>query len=48
MLAFHLHMGAAPSKPIVSIFDKFVSLADIIKYAKFHNDRLRGFRSAGA
>lgn len=31
--------GAAPNEPIVSIFGKFSGFVDIIKYAKFHNDR---------
>jgi hypothetical protein len=34
--------GISPSQPIVTIFGKFGGLADIIKYAKLHNDRSRG------
>jgi hypothetical protein len=29
--------GAAPNQPIVSIFSKFSSLADVINCAKFQN-----------
>jgi hypothetical protein len=39
--------GVAPSQPIVIMFDKFNGLANLIKCAKFQNDRSRGFRSAG-
>jgi hypothetical protein len=47
MLIFHLYRESRPSKPIVIIFGKFSDLADFINRAKFHNDRSRGFRSAG-
>jgi hypothetical protein len=41
-------MGSRPQQTDGNFFDKFAGLADIIKYAEFPNDRLRGFRSAGA
>jgi hypothetical protein len=48
MLIFHQYGEPLLAKHIVIIFDTFGGLADVIKYAIFHNDRSMGFRSAGA
>jgi hypothetical protein len=35
--------GVAPSQPIVTMFDKFSGLANVINWAKFQNNRPRDF-----
>jgi hypothetical protein len=47
MLVFHLY-GSRSQQTDGKFLDKFAGPADIIKYAEFPNDKLRGFRSAGA
>jgi hypothetical protein len=40
--------GAAATHPIVTIFDMFSGLADLINCAEFQNDRSKGFCWVGA
>jgi hypothetical protein len=49
MLTFHLRgePPLGPSQPIVTMLIKCSALANVINCIKFHNDWLKGFRSAG-